>query len=270
MTKQERTFVETVWSYYKTHGRHNLPWRKTKNPYRIVVSEVMLQQTQVERVIPKYRAFLKLFPTVDALAQAPLGAVIIAWQGLGYNRRARMLHQCARAIMSHYGGKFPTTSSELMELPGIGRYTAGAVLAFAFNTATPFIETNIRSAYLHYFFKRKTATSDAEILLRIVQTLDHKRSREWYYALMDYGASIKKTFGNPNRQSKHYTKQSRFRGSDREIRGTILRLLAHGEHTKIAIHKALAFESVRIDEQLGVLVREAMIVKSKNQFILPS
>jgi len=262
MTKKEQKFVNVVWEYYKRHGRRSLPWRKTKNPYRILISEVMLQQTQVERVIPRYAAFLAQFPTVSTLAKASLGEVLRAWQGLGYNRRARMLHECAKRIMKDYNGKFPRRHAELIMLPGIGHYTAGAVLAFAYNISNPVIETNIRSVYIHHFFNDDTDVSDREILQYVEKTLDTENVREWYWALMDYGVYIKKEFGNPNSKSKHYIKQSAFKGSDRQIRGAILRALSSKKESRLSLHKLLSgFDMQRIDEQLEKLEREGMIQK---------
>ncbi len=265
MNKKEQKFVETVWEYYERHGRRSLPWRKTKNPYRILVSEVMLQQTQVDRVIPKYEAFLVRFPTISVLADATLGDVLRMWQGLGYNRRARMLHECAKKVCNEHRGKFPKTHAELLKLPGIGHYTAGAVLAFAYNTPVPIIETNIRSVYIHHFYNDDTDVSDVEISALVARTLDSQCIREWYYALMDYGVYIKKTFGNPNSKSKHYTKQSSFAGSDRQIRGAILRILSTDELSRTEFHKKLPFDILRIDAQLEKLEGEGMILKQKKK-----
>ncbi len=269
MNKKEQTFVKTVWDYYKRHGRASLPWRKTKNPYRILVSEIMLQQTQVDRVIPKYQSFLKKFPTVQSLADASLGDVLREWQGLGYNRRARMLHECAKIVVKEHKGKFPKTHEELVKLPGIGHYTAGAVMAFAYGESVPVIETNIRSVYIHHFCNDETDVEDKEILKRVEKTLDKENVREWYYALMDYGLYIKKEFGNPNSKSKHYAKQSKFEGSDRQIRGAILRALSAGEESRKMLHKKLNFDYQRIDEQLEKLEREEMIVKGARAYKLP-
>jgi A/G-specific adenine glycosylase len=271
MNKKEKMFIQTVWEHYERHGRRSLPWRKTKNPYRILVSEVMLQQTQVDRVIPKYHAFLKQFPTVAVLAEASLGDVLRVWQGLGYNRRARMLHECAKKVRGAYKGKFPKTHAELMRLPGIGHYTAGAVLAFAYGVPVPIIETNIRSVYIHHFHNDDFEVSDKEVMTCVEKTLDHERVRDWYYALMDYGVYIKKEFGNPNNRSKHYVKQSTFKGSDRQIRGAILRTLTTGEASRQSLHTLLsAFDFQRIDEQLEKLEREGMIQqKKKGIYSLP-
>lgn len=269
MTTAERKFVRTVWDYYSKQGRHDLPWRKTHSPYRILVSEVMLQQTQVERVIPKYREFLKQFPTLSSLAESSLSEVLLLWQGLGYNRRAKMLHENAKTAVKIFRGHLPHSSEKLVTLPGIGPYTAGAIMAFAYSEPVPFIETNIRSAYIHHFFTDKNDVSDSEIFRLIEKTLDRKNPREWYYALMDYGASIKKKFGNPNSRSKHYARQSRFKGSDREIRGALLRLLLKGPKTRTALLRELPFEDVRVDMLTEKLLKEGLIYKTQGRYMLP-
>ena len=123
----------TVWAFFRANGRHDLPWRKNHDPYHVWISEIMLQQTQVPRVLEKYVQFMELFPTVQKLSKAPLGDVLRAWQGLGYNRRAKMLHACAQEIVRMQNGVFPSNTSALRSLPGIGPYTASAIQAFAFN-----------------------------------------------------------------------------------------------------------------------------------------
>lgn len=271
MNTHERKFVRTVTEYYKLHGRHSLPWRTTKNPYKILVSEIMLQQTQVDRVIPKYTAFLHTFPTLNALADASLGEVLIQWQGLGYNRRAKMLHACAQIIVTEYKGKFPKTLDVLLKLPGVGHYTAGAVMAFAYNTPVPIIETNIRSVFLHHFFKTATNVTDAELSQLTERFLDRGNPREWYYALMDYGSFIKKEFGNPNSKSSHYVKQSAFEGSDRQIRGAVVRLLGvTGGLTRVKLLiELLQYEDIRVDAQVEKLLAEGLIVSRNRRLLLP-
>lgn len=268
MKSENRVFIETVWKYFKQHGRHDLPWRKTKNPYRILVSESMLQQTQVERVIPKYKSFIKKFPSVIRLSEASLGDVLKEWQGLGYNRRAKNLHECVQRIVEEHNGRFPRTYEALVALPGIGPYTAGAVMAFAYNQPVPMIETNIRSAYLHHFFADTTDVHDTDVVRFIALHLEEKEvrenPREWYSALMDYGAYIKKEFGNPNKKSKHYTKQSKFNGSDRQIRGALLRELAKSVCTTQKLYNTLNFENTRIQTQLTALKKEGLI-EQKNR-----
>ncbi len=272
MNKSEQKFIAIVWEYYKKHKRHTLPWRKTNDPYLIMVSEIMLQQTQVDRVIPKYEVFIKTFPTIKSLAKAPLASVLSLWQGLGYNRRAKMLHECAKAV-TKAGGSFPRTKEALLALPGIGAYTAGAILAFAYNEPTPIIETNIRTVYLHHFFKDRTDVSDKELFTVIQTTLDTNRPREWYYALMDYGAYLKKTVGVKNNQSKHYTKQSTFKDSDRQIRGAIIRALVEKRNhlTRAELHALLGqFIDIRIDSQLQSLTNEGLISLVKGRYTLPT
>lgn len=269
MTKKEQKFVEGVWEYYERHGRHSLPWRKTKNAYRILVSEIMLQQTQVDRVLPKYTAFIKRFPSFSVLAQASLGDVLREWQGLGYNRRAKMLHQCAQTVTREYKGRLPRTQSELMGLPGIGHYTAGAVMAFAFQESIPIIETNIRTVFIHHFFYDDTDVHDIDIQKYVARTLDIGNPREWYYALMDYGVFLKKNIGNPNSRSRHYIKQSTFKNSDRQIRGAILRLLISQTYSRTQMHSALPFEIDRIDAQCEKLNQEGLIVMYKQKYRLP-
>ncbi len=223
MKKKYSRFVETVRAYYKQHGR-DLPWRKTTDPYHILVSEIMLQQTQVDRVIPKYTTFIKQFPTLGSLAKAKPKKVLSLWQGLGYNSRALRLQQAARVILQKHASVFPDRYDDIMALPGVGPATAGDICAFAWNIPHPVIETNIRSVYIHHFFKNAEKVSDAELLPIITQTLDQKNPREWYWALFDYGAHLKKQVKN-NTQSKHYSKQSRFAGSVRQKRGAIVRAL---------------------------------------------
>jgi len=271
MTKKEIAFTKVVKEYYRRHKRRALPWRKTKDPYRILVSEIMLQQTQVDRVAPKYELFLRTFPTLEILAKAPLGAVLRMWQGLGYNRRAKMLHECAKIVHEKYDGVFPKEHAALMALPGVGHYTAGAVMAFAFNKAVPLIETNIRSVYLHHFFSDAYEVDDRDILHCVEKTLDTKNPRTWYYALMDYGSFIKKMYGNPNQRSRQHVRQSPFKGSDREIRGVIIRLLSEGMHTRTALLTALRqFSDIRVDAQLHTLIKEKLITKRGRLYTLAS
>jgi A/G-specific adenine glycosylase len=217
-------FQQLIYGHFRENPRQ-LPWRTTRDPYHILVSEVMLQQTQVERVLPKYGPFLARFPTVESLATAPLADVLALWQGLGYNRRGMMLQRAAGEIVACHGGAVPSDPADLARLSGIGRYTAGAIAAFAFGRATPFIETNIRSVFIHCFFHDRTDVNDREILPLVETTMDRDNIRDWYNALMDYGAMLKKITPNPSRRSSGHTRQAPFRGSNREIRGEILRLL---------------------------------------------
>ncbi|MEY2665491.1 MAG: hypothetical protein RLZZ480_596 [Candidatus Parcubacteria bacterium] len=270
LTREEKAFVKTVWSHYRASGRHDLPWRKTVDPYKILVSEIMLQQTQVARVIPKYKEFLKQFPTTKKLAEASLGDVLRLWQGLGYNRRAKFLKQAAEAVVAQHKGKWPKTLPELRALSGIGSYTAGAVMNFAYNNPVPLIETNVRTVYIHHFFHDKEGVTDEELLPIIERTLDTANSREWNWALMDYGSHLKETVGNLNKRSKHYTKQSTFKGSDRQIRGAILKILSAGPVKKDALIKKLEnVEKQRGELQLAALLAEGMVVRAGSLYRLP-
>lgn len=217
-----REFQREILGWHEKHGRHTLPWRKTHNPYKIFVSEVMLQQTQVDRVIPKYQNFLKQFPTVSDLAHASQKNVLFAWKGLGYNRRALNMQKAAQEIVKTYHGKFPKDPEQLDALPGIGHYTARAICVFAWNEPQVFIETNIRRVFLHYFFQDADMVRDSQIMPIIKQALYLDDPRKWYFALMDFGAGPLKKVLNPNRKSTGYVKQSKFEGSRRYVRAKIL------------------------------------------------
>lgn len=226
----------------------------------------MLQQTQVSRVLEKYKEFLRAFPTVRSLARAPLADVLRVWSGLGYNRRAKFLHQMAQAVVVEHKGKFPTTIEGLQSLPGIGPYTAGAIYAFAYDKPHPVIETNIRTVYLHHFFVDKTGVSDKELFPIIEATLQKTHPREWYWALMDYGSYLKSIGIKNNAKSKHYTKQSAFVGSKRQIRGAIMRELLKGSKTTLQIAKAIDKENESVREVLVDLIKEGMIAKEKGKY----
>jgi A/G-specific adenine glycosylase len=252
-------FRKEIYLYYRRAGRHVLPWRKTRDPYEILVSEIMLQQTQVSRVLTKYTEFLKLFPSAHALAKAPVAQVLSAWQGLGYNRRALNLKRAAEAVVKDFGGAFPRTSDELESLPGIGQSTRGAIMAFAFNIPTVFIETNIRAIYLHHFFKDKTDVHDKDLLPHIEKTLDKKNPRDWYYALMDYGVHLKQTLPNPSRKSIHHSKQSAFKGSNREVRSLILSSVLKGVTERSALGRAIGKTKHDVEKNIQALIREGFI-----------
>lgn len=262
-------FQKKMYEYYRKYGR-NLPWRKTKDPYKIVVSEIMLQQTQVSRVLKKYNMFIRLFPDIKSLAQASLRSILEEWQGLGYNRRALALKKLAEEVVERFDGSIPSNEESLRSLPGIGPYTACAVCVFAFNKPSVFIETNIRSVFIYHFFSDRTSVKDFEIIPLIAQTLDTEQSRQWYYALMDYGALLKTGMINPNRKSAHYTQQSPFRGSDRQIRGMVLKLLI--DHEKLSETELLAkitAENERIRTIFTKLVKEGIIIKHGKYLSIP-
>lgn len=276
--KKKQQFQKMIWDYYHKHGRGNFPWRKLSvnkrgemNPYKIWVSEIMLQQTQVDRVIPFFQNWMKFFPAVRSLATAPQSEILRAWKGLGYNSRALRMKRTAQEIVEKRQGVFPRTYEELLALPGIGPYTAGAIMAFAYDQQTVIIETNIRRVFIHHFYPlhasgeggsrrepgedKKTdgvaplrrgapqsgegCVHDRDILDLVQQTLPENNFREWYYALMDYGSYLGKTIPNPNKKSRHYTVQKKFKGSDREIRGKILEILLGQKAKLMSIEKLL-------------------------------
>lgn len=229
-------FQSAVWEHYDGHARA-LPWREPEDdgafdPYKIMVSEYMLQQTQVPRVIPKYHQFLTAFPTVTALANASLADVLKVWSGLGYNRRAKYIHAAAKEIVSTHKGHIPDNPQQLLALPGIGNNTAAAIATYSFNMPVAFIETNIRTVYIHHFFAHQDKVSDQEIMLLVEQTVDKQRSREWYWALMDYGTFLKSSRTGMHQKSTHFKKQSPFHGSKRKVRGEVIRLLTTGAKTE--------------------------------------
>ena len=242
MNHDFRKFQGTILRWHRAHGRHHLPWKKTRDPYKIFISECMLQQTQVDRVISYYADFIKKFPTIQHLAISSLTKVLIAWKGLGYNRRAVYMKRAAEIIVRDYRGKIPKDYKALRALPGIGDYAARAIQTFAWNMPNVFIETNIRRAFLHKFFPRARNVSDASLLPLIEIMVPKKSIREWYWALMDYGALAMKSINNPNRRSAHYARQTRFEGSRRHARSFALACIARDKSATLAqIKKQLLF-----------------------------
>ncbi|MFA7694811.1 MAG: A/G-specific adenine glycosylase [Methanoregula sp.] len=262
-------FQNQVLSFYHLHGRHDMLWRHTDDPYRIIVSEIMLQQTQVERVAVKYPEFIAAFPDFAALARAPQCDVIAAWQGMGYNRRAIALKKCAEIIVNEYGGNVPRDPAILATFPGIGPATASSICAFAFNLPVIFIETNIRRVFIHFFFPGADAVTDAEILSLVERALDRENPRAWYWALMDLGTELKKSVSNPNRKSTGYTKQAPFEGSDRKIRGQILKFLIGNSPSRektivLWVHE----DPIRVRRILAALEKEGFLLKDQKGFRL--
>ena len=221
---QIQDFQRKIWDYYKSNKR-DFAWRQDITPYRVFVSEVMLQQTQTVRVMPKFEQWMQRFDSFQAVATASQHDILKAWQGLGYNRRGLALYNASKMIVDQWAGVLPDKSELLMLLPGIGPNTAGSVTAFAFNKPVVFIETNIRTIFLHEFFKDQNSVDDKAILELVRQTLDNAHVREWYYALMDYGVYLKTQLKLNNKTSKHYARQSTFIGSRRQVRGSIVRIL---------------------------------------------
>lgn len=267
--KETDRFREKIYAYYAQHGR-DLPWRRTRVGYNIFVSEVMLQQTQVERVRGKYEEFLYVFPSFPVLADSSLKDVMTVWQGLGYNRRALALLKAARAIVARHNSMLPRTVADLSGLPGIGKATASAILCFAFDEPVVFIETNIRRVFIHHFFEDKGEVRDSEIIPLVAETLDRVSPRTWYYALMDYGAMLGRLKANPNRKSAHYRTQAPFRDSDRRIRGAVLRLLvtrdsvdavAVGSETGVSFEKASSI--------LARMEKEGLVKEDAGSYTIP-
>lgn len=267
---QIKTFRQSVLDYYAAHKR-DLPWRQTTDPYKIMVSEVMLQQTQVERVIPKYLAWIERFPDIHSLAGSTLREVLTYWSGLGYNRRGQNLWKAAQVLELQYARGFaafmsPVTHKKdaLTLLPGVGPYTAAAIRAFAFNEPVIMIETNIRTVYIHHFFANAKAVSDQELLPIIETTLYRDNPRDWYNALMDYGTFLKATVGNISKKSKSYAKQSQFMGSKRRLRGMVLKQLTIHKQITIDELKVLDLKDYKkIETVLKDLKLEGMISKDK-------
>jgi A/G-specific adenine glycosylase len=268
--KKKQQFQATVWANYRIHKRQ-LPWRETDqntriDPYKIFVSEMMLQQTQVSRVIAPYHEFILKFPSLTTLAAADLATVLTQWQGLGYNRRAKYLWESAKIIQHKYDGIIPRTTESLCELPGIGSNTAGAIVVYAFNQPVVFVETNIRSVYIHHFFANQTKVDDKQVQRLVLETMDENNPRGWYWALRDYGSQVKKRYKKINHASTTYRKQSSFLGSKRQLRGRVLRALNTGPHTMTQLQSEI--EDDRLKVVLGDLVSENLISKTNNHFKL--
>lgn len=260
-SKKLQEFRKVVRSHWKKYGRHDLPWRKTRDPYKIMVSEVMLQQTQVPRVLEKYREFVKRFPTAHTLAKAPLSDVLKVWSGLGYNRRGKYLHDAAKEIVKKYKGIIPKDVAALRALPGMGPYTASAVRVFAFDLPDILIETNIRTVYIHHFFADKKSVRDIDLIPIATKAAETMDPREWHWALMDYGAYLKKKGVRNNEKSAHYVKQSKFKGSLREVRGAILKEIHAGRQLQ-----KLPFERSRVEMALKSLQKDGLVRKTRDKW----
>jgi A/G-specific adenine glycosylase len=263
-----RSFRKIILDYYGRYGR-DFPWRKTSDPYHIVVSEIMLQQTQTDRVARKFVEFIDRFPTVESLATAEQARVLQVWQGLGYNRRGIMLHRLARQVMNEFGGVIPHHEDVLAGLPGLGRATASSIAVFAFNRPLAFIETNIRAVYIHFFFFDHDSVTVALILPLVEATLVRRSPYRWYSALMDYGSMLKRRHVNPGRKSAHYTRQSAFRGSRRQVRGMIVKLLLERSSLRarelaVACQRDVLF----VEDVLGDLEKEGIVKKKSGWYSL--
>ena len=263
-----KDFQKIIYEYYAAHKR-DFPWRNTDDPYHILVSEVMLQQTQADRVVHKYVQFIEKFPTVHSLAKAPIKDVLEAWQGLGYNRRGLMLHRLAGKVVDEYDGTIPPEPERLITLPGIGKATSASIAVFAYNRPEVFIETNIRTVFIHFFFHGKEEVADSLILPLVERTIDRSQPYHWYSALMDYGTMIKRLYPNPGRRSRHYQKQGRFEGSRRQMRGKILKLLLGKRKLTVKqIVNETEAEADHVSSVLGDLVREGIVKKTGRFYIV--
>lgn len=263
--KKIKDFNKKIADHYKKSGRV-FAWRKTRDPYRILASEIMLQQTQTSRVVVKYEEFLKKFKDIKALANASTSEVLKVWQGLGYNRRAIYLKKAAETIVKDNRGEFPKDTASLLALPGIGQSTAGALQAFCWNIPSIFIETNIRTVFIYFFFNGPLSSarkvSDDDIRALIEKTIDKKNPREWYYALYDYGAMLKAGENKSlHARSTHYKKQSKFAGSNRELRSLILKTL-------IGSSKILNVENIAsLLKKDKVIIRKNLLAMKKEGLI---
>lgn len=250
-------FTSLVWQK-GTELYRDMPWRRDTRPYFVLVSELMLQQTQVGRVIPKFEAFVTRFPDEQTLARASLAEVLELWQGLGYNRRARFLHEAAKMVVSEYGGTWPQLPTDLLRLPGVGKNTAGAMAAYAYNQPVLFIETNIRTVYIHHFFADEWDISDKRILEKLEETLDHEHPRQFYWALMDYGSALKASGVRNIAQGKHYKKQAPLEGSVRQMRGRIIKQLTTGKQLEREVRRLVDADE-RFDPALESLLRDKLV-----------
>jgi A/G-specific adenine glycosylase len=261
-------FRATVYAAARANPRA-LPWRETTDPYRILVSEIMLQQTQVDRVSAKFVDFIGRFPDVAALASSGLADVLAAWQGLGYNRRAVALKRAAEAIVADFGGIVPSSRKELETLPGIGPYTAGAVMAFAHDRPEVFIETNIRSVFIHHFFRDRSGIHDRDLLPLVDVTMDRHRPRAWYNALMDFGVALKREHANPSRKSIHHLRQSPFEGSNRQLRSALLReVLAHPGLSAAELASRVEGAHEKTVANLDRMEKEGLISRKRGRYFV--
>jgi len=277
-------FEEVIWQQGQELYR-DMPWRRDTRPYYVLVSELMLQQTQVDRVIPKFQAFIKEFPNERSLAEASLAEVLKFWQGLGYNRRAKFLHEAVKMIVNQYDGVFPENEADLLKLPGVGKNTAGAICAYAFNRPSLFVETNIRTVYIHHFFNDQFEVDDKQITEKMKETVSWAKGKEqpdkfshkfdgarrktvglsyepraFYWALMDYGSWLKANGVRNTSRSKHYRKQAPLKGSLREARGAILRHLTT-QDMKVAELQKVVNMSDRFTAAVDGLIRDGLIIR---------
>jgi A/G-specific adenine glycosylase len=267
--KEIQSFQKHIFSWWKTH-RRDLPWRHTHDPYAIYVSEVMLQQTQVSRVIEKYQEFLSAFPTVQTLYASPLSDILKIWKGLGYNRRAGYLKQTIDAIVKQYKGVFPKKDTELLQMKGLGIYTARAICIFAYKQDIAAVDTNIRQIISHYFF-HDIQPSVKDIQTVADQLVPKGKSWEWHQALMDYGAlEMKGVKDKIKKKRNHITP---FHKTDRYFRGRIVDLLREEKRERAEIidymKKTYALEETKTLRLLFGLKHDGLITISESYISLP-
>lgn len=257
-------FHRKIFHFYLKNKR-DLPWRKTKDPYKILVSEFMLQQTQVSRVIDYYTKWMEKWPSVESLAKESYKNVLTAWIGLGYNRRAMYLHNTSKIIFEEFDGDVLVAMNHYDILPGIGLYTSKAVQIFAANEDIATVDTNIRRIFIKEFQLNETI-SDKDLFKIAKRCLPKGKSRDWHNALMDYGAmylTSRKTGIKPK------TQQSKFKGSDRQIRGKILRLLLSEEQSSYQLEEKLDLNTKRLINILNKMMKEKTISKTNNHYHIP-
>lgn len=262
---QNDEFKELLWQKGNELFRQ-MPWREDTRPYYVLVSELMLQQTQVSRVVPKFNAFIEALPNELALARASLADVLKLWQGLGYNRRAKFLHESAKKIVTEFNNEFPS-GVDMLTLPGVGKNTFGAIQAYAFNQPSLYIETNIRTVYIHHFFDDHETVDDTLIMSKLAETIDHEHPREFYWALMDYGNWLKSQGVKNISQSKHYKKQSPLEGSIRQVRGHIIKALSEKDMSADELKTAVSADG-RFDQALSGLIADQLVTTSSGVYHL--
>lgn len=246
----------------------DMPWRKDTRGYYVLVSELMLQQTQVERVIPKFEQFISVFPDFASLAVAPLADVLVLWSGLGYNRRAKFLHEAAKQVVAQHDGIMPDNEKSLLALPGVGVNTAGALQAYVYNKPVIFVETNIRTVLIYHFFDGESDVQDSVLRDTLARLIDNEHPREFYWALMDYGSWLKRSGVRNNHLSRHYRKQSPLVGSVREIRGAIIRELTNGELTEQMLMSRTDPGDGRYEQAFRQLIHDGLIVQTADRISL--